>query len=88
MNNQKREFELANEINPLSDDELDVVSGGFTLNFGKVVLTYTKQNADGAPAKDHNACQWVSADLASPRPCCYHRGAASQVPLAAAGCAS
>jgi hypothetical protein len=52
MNNQKREFELANEINPLSDDELDVVSGGFTLNFGKVVLTYTKQNADGAPAKD------------------------------------
>ena len=52
MNNQKREFELANEINPLSDDELDVVSGGFTLNFGKVVLTYTKQNADGASAKD------------------------------------
>ena len=51
MKIQGREFDLSNEINQLSDDELDVVSGGETLslNFSRVQMSYHSQNADGSP---------------------------------------
>ena len=46
MTTSNHVYELANQANELTEDELNHVSGG-SFNYGHIEWTYTRQKADG-----------------------------------------